>query len=209
MITSFFTCPRPVPYIGETLDSYFDFFPDKPPPFVFEEPDTVAYLNRTKVFRIVGTEKLGCVRHWLAVVTYLVSETFADVYMVCEDDIEFLKRPILPEFTGYASAYCSKPNRPVSLDSGWGEPYIGKYGLCGACCLFIKRNALEFIVDNDEEFLLHSGGKHLDYAIGLLLQKYENKIHYPSLIKHIGEISTIPGNNKPENANHIARQRAE
>lgn len=206
MITAFYTCNRIQPYIGQTLDSFFEWFPDKSNVYVSEEPDTPAYLNRTKVKRILQTEKLGCVKHWLEMAKYLVLQTFDELYMLCEDDIQFIKRPILPDgFNGVASAYCSQVNIPI--EKGWHKPYIGKTGWCGSLCLFFSRGYLELITNNENKILELSEGKHLDYAIGKFFTDIMI-VHYPTLVLHTGEVSTYPNNNKVENATNRCRQPA-
>jgi len=206
MITAFYTCNRTQPYIGATLDSFFETFPDKNNVYVSEEPDTPAYLNRTKVKRILQESKLGCVKHWQAMARYLVNNTLDNLYMLCEDDIEFIKRPILPDdFDFIASAYCSQVNIPI--EKGWQKPFIGKTGWCGSLCLFFSRSYLEYIVQNEFKILELSEGKHLDYAIGQF-SKDNMLVHYPTLVLHTGEVSTYPNNNKVENATNRCRQPA-
>ena len=143
MISSFITCNRPTPTLGETLDSYFRHF--KETPYVFEEPDTPPYLNRTKVNRRANTFKLGCVSNWMNAVRWLYLNTQDDLYMICEDDISFRDSFNIPvginSSHGYFSAYCSLLNKPQT--TGWCPPRMPRSGLCGSLCLFLPRQSLE------------------------------------------------------------------
>jgi hypothetical protein len=78
-------------------------------------------------------------------------------------------------------------------------------GWCGSLATVFPRASLAKLVSDEERFLHYTqsqhripGYIHLDYAIGQIIHKVEQMIiltHAPSLIQHIGEISTFEKNN--------------
>lgn len=191
MITSFFTCKRPMPYIGQTLESYFDLYDEQP--IVFEQPGTEPYLNRTRVIR-QETNADGLISNWVAMVQWLEKHTFDDTYMLCEDDIVFRQRITLPSGSyGYLSPYCSLVNAPKG-ETGWVKPDM-RSGQCGALCIVLSRRSLEDIVCQLHRFLALTSGLHLDTAIGRFFESQTNLVHVPTMVLHIGDVSTRETNN--------------
>lgn len=220
-------------YIGESLDSYFHYW--KRQPYVFCEPGTGAYQNRSKVLERHNEDTLGCVLNWLNAANYLLDKTDDPFIMLCEDDILWLDgakdkietllkilsgkienrlvQTILPlSSIGFVSGYCSQVNTPKG--KGWQEASYRLSGWCGALNLVFPRQSLEYIVEDRERFLeaaksnavarvtrIHTGPVHLDYAIGKILRDGGKKllVHSPTLIQHLGDVSTFASNNKPVN----------
>lgn len=228
--TAIITAPREHNYLSTMLDSYFQTWEHKP--HVFHEPNVSDYFNQSKVIEHHNEQTLGCVGNWWNAAQYMLANTESPFVMMCEDDIEFsepsrtkilnllkvltgeihneaVQRNLPIEKIGFISPYCAKLCANGEL---WHKPSLKKHGWCGALCLIFPRRTLRLLVDNCEEvFNVKSKGGLLDYAIGETCVKHLELViltHKPTLVLHIGEESTYPSNNKPENKIHDARQPA-
>lgn len=118
---------------------------------------------------------------------------------------------------GFISPYCSVINGPTK--KGWQKPILyggraKRKGLCGALCVIMPRNSLKLLLDHEDYFLerssYNSGGRprDLDYAISETFSELGLMAltHNPTLVTHIGEISTHEGNNRAWVNNQPERQ---
>jgi len=208
------TAPRPngVNYITPMLESFLTEWDIVP--FVFAEPQTPPFLYKDRVFYQQNHEKLGIICNWLSAAKQMLVSTNKPWIMLCEDDIQFMqgcsrevRKLILNLDTkpGFISPYCSKHNSYILQKGNWHKPLIpNDTSWCGACCLLFPREHLDLIVNTHEaNFMLAAHGAtskpiHLDYAIGHVLTfcKKDLLTHTPTLVDHIGEISTTEVNNK-------------
>jgi len=218
------TAPRGTVYIGQSLASYFDEWSITP--FVFAEPKSPAYINRSRVIEIRpkdDTPRFGCIGNWLRAIEHLYGSTNTPFIMTCEDDIDWSKgsgdkvrklitvlltNPLdeLPlEKIGFISPYCSKTNAPK--ERGWRPPKFLKSGWCGALCMIFPRDSIKKLLSCKERFLEltidpkfpDKGQVHLDFAIGRFFYEQQFTIitHSPTLITHLGEVSTFEKHNDP------------
>ncbi len=188
MITAFYTCKRPIPYIGQTLDNYFDLYDEQP--VVFEQPGTEPYLNRTRVIRQATTANC-LISNWMWMVEWLVNHTADSHYMLCEDDIVLRERIFVPaQQAEMYSPYCALVNKN---GNGWHTPKVNTNGFCGALCVLLPRSSLEKLVTDKVSFLQLTQGLHLDNALGKFFP--DLLVHYPTQVLHIGDISTREINN--------------
>jgi hypothetical protein len=218
----------PRPYLANSLDSFFDEWPEVTP-HVCAEPGVTGFRNINRVTVHLNERTLGCVRNWVNATTWLYENTDSPFVMVCEDDIQWTSgsganvRNLLKVLTGeiwvpviqekmplssigFISPYCAKLNRPHKI--GWEEGKYGKCGLLGALSIIMPRSSLHHVYMNRDELLRISNGVCLDYAIGELFIGRINLTHRPTLIFHIGEESTFPSNNTIQNRNDPSRQPA-
>lgn len=124
---------------------------------------------------------------------------------------------------GFISGYCSIPNAPNKKEKGWRQARYRSAGWCGALCLVFPRRSLQRLLSDKDRFIKHAtwtpdslrrvktytGPVFLDYAIGHVMFHCEGLkliTHAPTLIQHLGVISTFESNNKPKNLIHTARQ---
>lgn len=223
------TAPREPNYLGAMLDSYFSTWKTKP--HVFLEPGVNSYFNQKRVFEHHNERTLGCVANWWNAAKYMLTNTESPFVMMCEDDIEFredaqhqitnllkvltgeilnvhVQRNLPLDKVGYISPYCS-----LLCVNGkdWHKPNLRKGGQCGALCMIFPRASLRRLIEAETHFNSKAKGLHLDYAIGDTLVKHLDLValtHAPTLVLHIGDVSTTETNNKPANKLHDARQPA-
>lgn len=210
------TSPRNPMYLGDSLESYVRECPIKP--HVFAEPFTPSFLNESRVFRHDNSTQLGCVKNWLNAAKGLIAETDSDFIMICEDDILWregaytsLKNllkcltgeiPVawpLPSDVGMISLYRAEPY--AVKEQGWQPIKMRACGWLGTLCTVWYRPMLEALLREEQFFMEVSQGIHLDHAVGATVMKLNKMIiaHSPTLIEHIGDISTNPRNNVPVN----------
>lgn len=224
--------PRSVMYLSQSLESYFHEWQISP--CVFAEPGTPSFMYECRVTRYDNTQRLGGVRNWLRAAKYLIANSDSPFIMICEDDIlwtegaadkivgllnffvgkvDLLVKPPELSTVGLISPYCAKINEPE--DRGWRHPRIRSTGFCGALCTIYPRRSLEDILQASDYLLEQAIGKTgevylLDYAIGRTVQ-HLNKVFYthkPTLVQHLGEVSTFPQNNTAAAAEHKTRQQS-
>jgi hypothetical protein len=172
------SAPRPVYYLGNSLDSYFHQWTIKP--HVFHEPNCPGYLNKSKVYVHENETTKGCVYNWLDSATWMLENTSQPFIMMCEDDILWIDGArksidtLLKVLTGqipntmvldklplskigFISPYCSDPNAPAKTrgkrDTGWRPARYRSAGWCGALSLIFPRASLEKLVRNRERFI--------------------------------------------------------
>lgn len=229
MDITFAVITSPRPYLSNSLDSFFDEWPDASGIDVFAEPGVKGYRNIEKTILHPNERTLGCVRNWLQAISWLHDNTTSPFVMVCEDDIQWTQgsgqnvRNLLKVLTGeiwvpivhekmpldkigFISPYCAKLNRP--RDRGWHEGKYSKNGLCGALSIIMTRQSLEHVYRNRDELIRLGNGVCLDHPIGCLFEGRINLTHLPTLVYHIGEQSTFESNNTIQNRNHPSRRPA-
>lgn len=233
--TGIITAPRPISYIGTSLDSFFRTWGEDRTPHVFRDGSPEKYFNQTKVIEHQNPETLGCVMNWFNAATWMVDNTSKPFVMMLEDDIlwdeharvliENLLRVIsgelaapCPKNIGFISPYCSRLNAPANR--GWQPAKVEpKHGWMGALCLIFPRSVLRTLIKDKEYFIKQATHNtrynarrpmHLDFAIGRTLQKngYMLLTHNPTLILHMGDVSTHESNNNPFNSRSSAREPA-
>ena len=189
--------PRPINYISKSLDSYY--YEWDHPITVLAEPGTFRFRGKCEIR--LNPVRLGTVFNWLQAINMPHNCEWLGVF---EDDIIWIKgsgpevRKILHNCCsdiGIVSPYCCVLNAPERR--GWQMSKIKKStSFYGACALFLRKQLVAVIRENIPEFLSFTmrNEKHidLDTAIGSFALKYGFKIltHNPSLIIHMGEIST-------------------
>lgn len=126
---------------------------------------------------------------------------------------------------GFISPYCSTMNAPVSKrrEVGWRPARYRSAGWCGALCMIFPRLSLQKLIGDEERFIKaatwtpdslrrinkFTGPVFLDYAIGYIMvhcEKLQLVTHVPTLIQHLGEVSTFDVNNLSHNVGHKSRQ---
>jgi hypothetical protein len=124
---------------------------------------------------------------------------------------------------GFISGYCAAPNAPSKKEKGWRQARYRSAGWCGALCLVFPRRSLERLLADKDRFIhfatwtpdslrrvnKFTGPVFLDYAIGHIMfhcEKMKLMVHAPTLIQHMGMISTFESNNKPASLIHTSRQ---
>lgn len=206
MITAFFSCPRKVNYLSDTLNSYFREFKEKPT--IYEEPGHDLYEGHSKVNRHINEEHLGLVENWINAICFM-RLIHDDWYMLCEDDLQFSRgcgikirnhlSILTQEIPIAVSPYCSMINQPEY--QGWMKPRK-QSNFCGSLCIIMNRKAIELVQPTyilmrsmapylshvlDEEVITADKPTHLDHAIGATFSNLY--IHNPTLIFHTGLIS--------------------
>lgn len=216
------TAPRGVPCIGESLSSFFDTWPNHTP-HVFMEPGMNGFVNQSKIIEHNNERTLGCVGNWLAAATWMHENTKSPFVAMLEDDItwqlgakervtnllkvligeiinEHVKKYLPP--IGVISPYCSKMN--AVPQRGWQRPlYKPKTGWCGTLCMIMPRASLTLLLENRDKLIETSKNKsgiptHLDFALVDTFIKLKLIIltHLPTLVLHIGDVSTFEAQNK-------------
>lgn len=200
------TAPRKVHYLGMMLESLWVEFPSITP-HVFAEPNTPSFFGRSKCIMHHNTEQLGCPQNWFSALCYDVD---TDWLMICEDDIFFrpgsgdvIRDAIQSNTANVYSPYCSMVHG-IPGKTGWQRSMYGTTGLCGALCFVMDMSIRSKILSDKPKFDHLSEGKHLDFPIGEFIRE-DVYFHMPSLISHLGEISTFPPPRLYDRATDIAR----
>jgi hypothetical protein len=201
------SAPRSVYYLGQSLDSFFASWSNLTP-HVFKEPGCPAHFNQNRIVEYFNRETLGCVMNWLNAAAWMYENTWDDYIMMCEDDIQWQPDAAMtiapqllswPSDAGYLSPYCALPNTPHTL--GWSLSKTKGLGQLGALCTIFHRSTLKRLLDHSEMFLYYAAAHHkdgkpccLDYPIGRVVEKHlglKVYTHTPTLITHLGEVSTF------------------
>lgn len=173
------TAPRAVPTLARTVESLWNaginlsFHPDADPP-------------------------IGAFRHWLRVLEIAQRTEGHGNVLICQDDIivaQSLGR-IVSGFrwpsnsVGIYSFYC--PAKYASAGPGWVLP-DGSHPI-GACCLFVRSDIISALLNSETAYSWKSN-KGIDKFLGEALKELGLRMcfHSPSLVQHIGEISTLDG----------------
>lgn len=130
---------------------------------------------------------------------------------------EIVYRYQLVDKIGFISPYCSKQNGSPISERGWRKPLLerrsstdGKnkrFGWCGCLALIMPRKSLALLLA-EQEYLIkratentrkQSYARDLDFAIGETFHKLDLIMlaHMPTLVQHIGDVSTHASNNVP------------
>lgn len=209
------TAPRNPCYLSLSLDSYFRHWDIKPN--IIAEPRVKYFRYRRYCNVLAHDEHLGIVHNWLkaAEIGLLSNEPFI---MICEDDIEWrdqssykIRSLLLDELNdtvfGFISPYCSTRNSREYVRDDWHEARLNN-PWCGALCTIFRRSSLELLLKYRTEFikLTEYEGRHinLDTALGEFYKRRDFPIltHTPTLILHLGEVST----NENVNANETIQK---
>lgn len=182
------TAPREVSYLGQTVQSLRSAFPGTNL-HLFAEPDSPIVPD---VVVHQNDRCLGIYANFIKALSFLVENTEGPRYMVCEDDIA-----LLPDFSaaianevgnGLLNPYCAKPRGKDNF-IGWYHPAdVSLYGML--CLIFHKSTVHNLLSVYRTECAPDKGA---DACLGFLTNKAGCKVwqHTPTLVDHLGEISTI------------------
>lgn len=184
------TAPRGRNYLNNTVQQLKYEFPGTDI-FIFAEPDTPKTVGGVWTF---NPTKLGQGYNLLNGLQSLRDE--ADWIMMCEDDISLcpgfgdkitniLNRIGSKYKVGFLSPYCSYVNADPGAQ-GWSLAKRSMYGWCGMLCTIWPKESIP------DEPLVVKKDWGPDASIGDLVLALGKHIytHVPSLVTHIGDIST-------------------
>lgn len=182
------TAPRKVSYLKQTVQSLRSTFPGTDL-HLFAEPDSPIVPG---VVVHQNVQRLGIYANFIKALSFLVDNTEGPRYMVCEDDIALLPgfSDALADFVGdgLLNPYCAKPRGKDNF-IGWYNPAdVSLYGML--CLIFHESTVRDLLSIYRTERPIDKGA---DSCIGLLTNKAGCKVwqHTPTLVDHLGEISTI------------------
>lgn len=142
---------------------------------------------------------IGTVGNWLLGAWELYLRFSADRYVMFQDDVacvggmrEYLERNPWPT-NGYANLYCEPRNERHCERDGWNRSNQLGYG---ALALGFTRDALEHLLTATHLIKKRRSRKphgNLDGTVVTSMRnaKYDEYVHYPSLVQHTGEKSTM------------------
>lgn len=218
------TAPRKQYYLGTSLESYFQQWDIAPHVFA-EPDTPKIFAHHKRVIWHQNSFQKGNVFNWIDSLKWMWENTYTTYIMMCEDDIEWRSgsgeelRSILlngvvriedgdllrfPEI-GFISPYCSEKNQwELGERDVWTKPRKSQFWM-GALSICMHRDVVGAFLTHLNKFFFHANwhvadGKflHLDYAIGqVIINQLHLPIvaHNPTLVLHIGDVSTYPTNN--------------
>lgn len=216
--------PRPICYLGPSLDSYFIHW--DVPPHIFAEPETATnFHNYSRVIWHQNTYRKTACCNWADTLKWLWENTDSEYLMICEDDIEWRPdssvelRSILMNGgvttedkdiydlskVGFISPYCSERNQwELGARDVWTTPRKGRNWM-GALTICMHRKIAERFLNHLSEFFYYAICRakeprylHLDHAIGRVVVdvlKLPIITRNPTFVLHLGEYSTFECNN--------------
>ena len=221
--TAFITAPRGVNYLTATLCDYYQNWSVEP--WIFAEPDSSVNRPSDRIF--INKERLGCVANWWIALNMLVDCSNAEWYLIMEDDIMWqpdganeLRRKLwqLGEFDGIISPYCSERNVYSLMRDQWIQPKMSKLrGWCGALAIAIHKKFAKRMVNEGQAYFYSAAMDddtremiHLDAAIGATAIRLggDIKTHNPTLVLHVGDVSTNLKMNEVDQTQLTARRPA-
>ena len=219
------TAPRPnnVSYLSESLSSYFQCWDIAP--FIFQEPNSPKTRFDKMCHFCHNPHTFGVVNNFFAAVNSLLQLTATPYLMICEDDIlwknhaaqvcrlamiDGLVGDHKMKDVGFFSPYCSKFNayeQLVKNNPGWHQARKIGPTWCGNLAVIFPRKSAELFVEERDHYLTVADGFHADKALGEVFIKNNLKIvaHMPTLVHHLGVVSSNEGNNNAVNQFHEAR----
>lgn len=166
---------------------------DRPALFVDGEIDGYANLD------VICHPRVGQLRNWLNGLFWLyTTKPRADRFAIFEDDIlvcrqvrEYLERCQLPERTWWNLLTHDDNLTLADKVPGW---HVSSQLARGAAALVFDRRGVECVLRSQEAAdYLSRGGVTSETAVALALRSlnYRELVHYPSLIQHVGQDSTL------------------
>lgn len=148
----------------------------------------------------------GCFRHWLRVLTDLVSETDSDFVGIIPDDVRFAgpiadkaTEPLQSKRDGYAALYTpagmAMRSPRLRLGSGWCE-IKGGWGKSWGGCYVFRRDVAERVISHPyiiSHSINYKRNQQIDAAVPEAMHRMGLRqwMHNPSLCEHVGLTSTI------------------
>lgn len=141
--------------------------------------------------------RFGPWKNWYHGVSYLANQyPMSDAYLMIQDDgilskniVAYLINNPFPKDTAIFSLYC--PSIYRSIYPGWFSVKKG-YSMVGAVAIAITKKYMEAFLKSDI-VINYDKDKHIDGLLGKWAEINSLKVyyHFPSLVQHIGETSTI------------------
>jgi hypothetical protein len=173
---------------------------------VFAEPGTFEHLSRPGDERTLvrqNASRRGCFGNWRYALEQLLSRTDAQWLLIVQDDAIWLPgsadvlraqmhaRQELP--TGFLSPYVTSKDVLGEFVDGWNECRTGWF-FWGALAFCMKRDDAEAL-KRHQRFVGHQGTEQVDAVVSasMLDLGRPSFVHVPSLVDHIGETSTLRG----------------
>jgi hypothetical protein len=162
-------------------------------------PEAIALDSRARV--VLNEKNLGCFGNWKHACKTLLATTKTPWILIVQDDAIWqrdsacsLRQQMKDRSslrTGFVSPYVSVYNLKKSFVDGWNETGAG-WDWCGALAFCMDREAAEDLL-RAERFIKHPGPKQVDAIVGLAMLDLRRPsfVHLPSLVDHIGEVSTM------------------
>ena len=196
--TGMLTAPRSVPTVEATLRSVREAGFDRI--HLFAEPGSLIPQDIPGVVLHQRTRRLGNMTNFFSgLVTMLELHPDAGAVAMLQDDIsvakglrEWLAKELWPGNAGIVSLFTPRPH--LGTRKGWELHSPGCNRICGAQAFVFRRDLLEQFVADPRIFGRLSSINHHDDAIlagwaanmGLKIA-----YHTPSLVSHIGEVSSL------------------
>lgn len=210
--TGIISAPRPngQSYLFASLDSWYNSWDFDP--VVFHEPGIPCKPFAEKIQYFENETTLGHTKNWLHALKILrLMHPAEPYYLLCEDDIFWQPNAAyelrarlkysMSKDVGFISPYCSRVNHQFG-ETGWQRArMVSDISWCGALCLLLPFWAADYIIENEDYYLEKSNNlSHLDAPIGATLLKgnFHLLTHAPTLILHLGDISTFERNNRAD-----------
>lgn len=208
-------------YLPKTLSSLSNAGFDKPRLFVDECTHTNGILYQER-FGLEVTARFPAVRTcgnwWLSMLELYLRHPnadrfalFQDDFVICKNTRQYLERLPLPiRYKGYLNLYTFPQNQDECPKDTQGKDIIGVYssnqrGL-GAVALVFDREAVMNIVSSSHMAARvqdpHRGWRAVDGGIVTGMNKvgFREYVHNPSLVQHIGEVSSIRNKKHPKSS---------
>jgi hypothetical protein len=180
----------------------------------------VSYLERTRASlrragwpvhsTYIDTARAGCYRGWRSALAHLLHESpAADFLLLCEDDIAVTAgcRDLLdlypPDPHAINSLYCAAPNHDDSVFGWHGVARLPRCALGALAYAMTPDMARRFLADPP----LPDWADGTDMAMGKFCQRERlpYMVHSPSLVQHIGTVSSLREPSHDEQSRHAKR----
>lgn len=172
----------------------------------FEDVFQYNYVTSTYDFKVhLSNGRLGAMKNWDRALKTLLRDTNAEYIGIFQDDIlidaatkDILRNTLRDkrDNLGFYSLFLPVNHSNIIKDTsitGWRQAFIG-YGLAGACGFVFSRDSAEALLNN-KGYKTHVETKtqQIDAIVAqsMLQMKKDCFWHYPSLLKHVGETSTV------------------
>lgn len=200
------TAPRAVPTLGATikslrragLDHWIDVFAEPGAPTRGLQADLEFSVHQNQ-------QTLGCYGNWLRAARWLLDNTTAPYFLLCEDDVEFCDGAAaalwgglgqLPDI-GYLSLYTPQHNievAGVTPAAGWQPLEIGGKAW-GALAWCFPRAVLDHVVRNEPTPPRDGTDQIVTFRVSQTRKVTYS--HFPSLARHTGSVSSLGHPSKP------------
>ncbi len=161
------------------------------------------------LLRSIRGDRIGAFGNWwLAAWELYIRNPKADRYAIFQDDVllfrnvrQYLELLPYPDH-GYCNLALYPQNQQWCVEPGWNR--VGGHRGWGAQGLVFSHEAMRALLRTDDNILLKPGSgqgtRNLDGAVADSMHNsgWDEYVHFPSLLTHIGDVSELGNRRQPE-----------